>query len=83
LVSVWDSPRQKRGLFFSGAGCSGYRRRRRRNRLRAGEAISFSKLWGFTVRTGHQHVRYTFHTGWHGVDTAIRQCRTQWIDVLP
>ena len=53
------------------------------NRLRAGEAVSFSKLWGFTVRTGHQHVRYVFHTCWHGVDTAIRQCRTQWIDVLP
>ena len=53
------------------------------NRLRAGEAISFSKLWGFTVRTGHQHVRYVFHTCWHGVDTGIRQCRTQWIDVLP
>jgi hypothetical protein len=53
------------------------------DRLRAGEAISFSKLWGFTVRTGHQHVRYVFHTCWRGVDTAIRQCRTQWIDVLP
>jgi hypothetical protein len=53
------------------------------NRLRAGEAISFSKLWGFTVRTGHQHVRYTFHTCWHGVGTEIRQCRTQWIDALP
>jgi hypothetical protein len=53
------------------------------NRLRAGEAINFSKLWGFTVKTGHEHVRYTFHTCWHGVETKVRQCRTQWVDVLP
>jgi hypothetical protein len=53
------------------------------NRLRAGEAVSFAKLWGFTVRTGHQHVRYVFHTCWHEVGSRVRQCRTQWIDVLP
>ncbi len=37
------------------------------NRLRAGEAVRFDKLWGFTVDTGHEHVRYTFRTCWHGV----------------
>jgi len=35
------------------------------------------------VKTGHQHVRYVFHTCWHGVESKIRQCRTQWIDVVP
>ena len=53
------------------------------NRLPAGESIAFSKLWGFMVKTGHQHVRYVFHTCWHGVESKIRQCRTQWVDVLP
>ena len=51
--------------------------------LDAGESISFDKLWGFTVDTGHEHVRYTFQTCWHGVGETVRQCRTQWVDVLP
>jgi tetratricopeptide (TPR) repeat protein len=53
------------------------------NRLRAKEAVYFDKLWGFTVDTGHEHVRYTFHTCWHGVGSSVRQCRTQWVDVMP
>jgi hypothetical protein len=52
-------------------------------RLRAGESISFKKLWGFTVDTGHEHVRYVFRTCWHGVGTSVRQCRTQWVDTMP
>lgn len=52
-------------------------------RLRPGESISFDKLWGFTVDTGHEHVRYVFHTCWHGAGTTLRQCRTQWVDVMP
>lgn len=52
-------------------------------RLRAGETVSFEKQWGFTVDTGHDHVRYVFHTCWHGVDSNVRQCRTQWVDALP
>jgi len=28
-------------------------------------------------------VRYVFRTCWHGVDTTVRQCRTQWVDALP
>jgi hypothetical protein len=52
-------------------------------RLRAGEAVFFDKQWGFTVDTGHEHVRYTFRTCWHGVGTTVRQCRTQWVDVMP
>jgi tetratricopeptide (TPR) repeat protein len=51
--------------------------------LAAGESVSFDKLWGFTVDTGHDHVRYTFRTCWHGVGEPVRQCRTQWVDVLP
>ena len=53
------------------------------NRLRAGEYSSFDKQWGFTVDTGHEHVRYVFRTCWHGVGTTVRQCRTQWLDVMP
>jgi tetratricopeptide (TPR) repeat protein len=49
----------------------------------AGESVTFDKLWGFTVDTGHEHVRYTFRTCWHGVGETVRQCRTQWVDVLP
>jgi hypothetical protein len=53
------------------------------NRLQAGESVYFDKLWGFTVNTGHEHVRYTFRTCWHAVGSTIRQCRTQWVDVMP
>lgn len=52
-------------------------------RLAPGESVSFDKLWGFTVDTGHEHVRYVFETCWHGAGEATRQCRTQWVDVLP
>ena len=51
--------------------------------LAPGESVSFDKLWGFTVDTGHEHVRYVFETCWRGVDETVRQCRTQWVDVLP
>ena len=51
--------------------------------LEAGESVSFDKLWGFTVDTGHEHVRYTFRTCWHGVGETVRQCRVQWVDALP
>ncbi len=51
--------------------------------LGPGESTSFDKLWGFTVDTGHEHVRYTFRTCWHGVGETVRQCRTQWVDALP
>jgi hypothetical protein len=53
------------------------------HRLRAGEGISFEKQWGFTVKTGHEHVRYVFRTCWHGVGATVRQCRTQWVDAMP
>jgi tetratricopeptide (TPR) repeat protein len=55
------------------------------NRLKAGEYIYFERDWGFTVDTGHTHVRYSFRTCWHGVDAApgVRQCRTQWVDTMP
>lgn len=52
-------------------------------RLAPGESVRFDKLWGFTVDTGHEHVRYVFETCWRGVGEAVRQCRTQWVDVLP
>jgi len=51
--------------------------------LPPGESVSFDKLWGFTVDTGHEHVRYTFRTCWHGVGETVRQCRVQSVDVLP
>ena len=56
-----------------------------KNRLKAGEYIYFERDWGFTVDTGHTHVRYAFRTCWHGVDAAppVRQCRTQWVDTMP
>ncbi len=53
------------------------------HRLAPGESVSFDKLWGFTVDTGHEHVRYRFRTCWRGVGETVRQCRTQWVDVLP
>jgi len=53
------------------------------HRLGAGESISFDKQWGFTVRTGHEHVRYVFRTCWHGEGSTVRQCRTQWVDTMP
>jgi tetratricopeptide (TPR) repeat protein len=55
------------------------------NLLKAGEYIYFERDWGFTVDTGHEHVRYVFRTCWHGIDAAppVRQCRTQWVDTLP
>ena len=53
------------------------------HQLAPGESVSFDKLWGFTVDTGHEHVRYVFRTCWHGVGESVRQCRTQWVDVLP
>jgi hypothetical protein len=53
------------------------------HQLAPGESVSFDKLWGFTVDTGHEHVRYVFRTCWHGVGETGRQCRTQWVDVLP
>ena len=51
--------------------------------LRPGESVHFDKLWGFTVDTGHEHVRYVFHACWRGAGEDVRQCRTQWVDVLP
>ena len=54
-----------------------------KNRLLAGESVSFDKLWGFTVDTAHPYVRYTFHICWRGVGESVRQCRTQWVDALP
>ena len=51
--------------------------------LGPGESVSFDKLWGFTLDTGHEHVRYTFRTCWHGAGETVRQCRVQWVDTLP
>ena len=53
------------------------------NPLGAGQYLYFDKQWGFTKDTRHRHVRYVFHTCWHGVDTDVRQCRTQWVDTTP
>jgi tetratricopeptide (TPR) repeat protein len=53
------------------------------NRLDPGESAYFNKQWGFTVDTGHQHVRYVFHTCWHGIGTSVKQCQTRWLDTLP
>ncbi len=53
------------------------------HRLLANQHVYFKKDWGFTVDTGHQHVRYVFRTCWHGVGTQVRQCRTQWVDTFP
>jgi TPM domain len=52
-------------------------------RVRARETVSFDKQWGFVEDTGHEHVRYVFRTCWHAVGTKVRQCRTQWVDVMP
>ncbi|MGH8130132.1 MAG: TPM domain-containing protein [Steroidobacteraceae bacterium] len=53
-----------------------------KNLLLAGESIYFDKLWGFTVDTKHEYVRYTFRLCWHGVGTTVRQCRTRWVDAM-
>ena len=47
------------------------------------EYLYFDKQWGFVKDTGHSHVRYVFHTCWHGVGTEVRQCRTKWVDAMP
>jgi uncharacterized protein len=47
------------------------------------ESIAFEKLWGFTVDTKHEYVRYTFRTCWHAVDKPVRQCRGQSVNVFP
>ncbi len=52
-------------------------------RLAPGESVSFDKLWGFVVDTGHEHVRYVFETCWHGAGKTQRQCSVQWVDTLP
>ena len=52
-------------------------------RLEPRESIYFDKLWGFTVDTKHEYVRYVFRTCWHALDEAVRQCRVQSVDVLP
>jgi tetratricopeptide (TPR) repeat protein len=52
-------------------------------RLAPGEHIYFEKQWGFTVDTGHRHVRYVFNTCWRGLGSTVRQCRTQWVDTMP
>lgn len=51
--------------------------------LGASERVYFDKQWGFVVDTGHRHVRYVFHTCWHGIGSTVRQCRTQWVDTMP
>ena len=53
------------------------------HRLDPGEFVWLERVWGFTVETGHTHVRYVFRTCWRGVDEAVRQYRTQWVDTLP
>jgi tetratricopeptide (TPR) repeat protein len=53
------------------------------HRLGPGEHVYFEKQWGFTVDTGHRHVRYVFDTCWHGLGSTVRQCRTQWVDTMP
>ncbi len=37
------------------------------HRLGPREYVYFEKQWGFTVDTGHRHVRYVFRTCWHGL----------------
>jgi tetratricopeptide (TPR) repeat protein len=54
-----------------------------RYRLLPGESVVFDKQWGFTVDTGHEHVRYVFRACWHGTDSTETQCRTQWVDTMP
>ncbi|WP_116812300.1 TPM domain-containing protein [Steroidobacter cummioxidans] len=53
------------------------------HRLGPREHVYFDKQWGFTVDTGHRHVRYVFRTCWRGVGSDTRQCRTQWVDTMP
>jgi hypothetical protein len=52
-------------------------------RLQARESLYFDKQWGFVTDTRHEHVRYSFRTCWHAVSSTVRQCRTQWVDVMP
>jgi hypothetical protein len=52
------------------------------HRLGPGEYRYFDKQ-GFVTDTGHRHVRYVFHTCWHGLGANTRQCRTQWVDTMP
>jgi hypothetical protein len=51
--------------------------------LAPSESIAFDKLWGFTVDTKHEYVRYIFRTCWHGVGEPVRQCRVQSVNALP
>jgi hypothetical protein len=52
-------------------------------KLEPRESIAFSKLWGFTVDTKHEYVRYIFRTCWHAVSEPVPQCRVQSLNVIP
>jgi TPM domain/Tetratricopeptide repeat len=53
------------------------------NVLQAGETVFFTKTWGFVTDTKHLHVRYVFRTCWREQGSAMKQCSTQHLDVLP
>ena len=50
-------------------------------RLRAGESVSFARTWGFTVKTGHQQLRYVFDVCWKA--DGDRQCHDYRVDLFP
>jgi tetratricopeptide (TPR) repeat protein len=51
------------------------------HRLRAGESVKFARTWGFTVKTGHQQLRYVFDVCWKA--DGERQCRDYRVDLFP
>ena len=51
------------------------------HRLRGGESVRLARTWGFTVKTGHQQLRYAFDVCWKA--DGERQCRDYRVDAFP
>ena len=51
-------------------------------RLAAGQALSFTKTWGFTTNTQPEQLSYVFDVCWRG-DDDVKQCRSDRVDLFP
>ncbi len=51
-------------------------------RLEPGERIELSRVWGYSVDTKNEQIRYVFDVCYHGEDEP-RQCHASSVDVFP
>jgi hypothetical protein len=52
------------------------------HRLQPGESVVLDRVWGYTVDTPNEQIRYVFDVCWRG-DGEPRQCRASGVDVFP